>query len=120
MSKTFLQLVIPKIDSELQAPPCTKRDPELFFPVSYQGGYEQQIKEAKAVCRSCPIATRIACLEFALETGDQHAILGETTPGERYVIRSKRIARAERDRQHAAESEAEFAKYRRSWTGTAA
>lgn len=97
MSKTFLQLVIPKVDSELQAPPCTKVDPELFFPTSESSEYQAQIRAAKTVCRRCPIATRLACLEFGLETEDKHAILGGTTPGERFVIRNKRIARAERD-----------------------
>lgn len=93
--KGILKLVIPLPDSGQQPPPCTKvPDPELFFPTSYSDDYRHQIEEAKAVCRNCPM--KFACLEFALDTGDQHAILGGTTPAERTVIHQKRAAIAER------------------------
>lgn len=95
MSKTFLRLVIPEPGGPAKPPPCTNEEPELFFPISYTGGYEHQIAQAKAVCRKCPVAA--TCLEFALDTGDQHAILGGTTPAERTVIQKKRAARAERE-----------------------
>lgn len=93
MSKTFLSLVIPAPDSGTQPPPCTKEEPELFFPLSYTEGHEYQIEEAKAVCRGCPL--KFACLEFALDTGDKYAILGGTTPPEREAMRQKRAARDE-------------------------
>jgi WhiB family redox-sensing transcriptional regulator len=91
-SKSFLRLVM---DEENPAP-CTKEDPELFHPVSYQGGNDLQIKQAKAVCKVCPITTRLACLEYAMETGDQYGIFGATTPLERDDIRRKRAERAQR------------------------
>jgi WhiB family redox-sensing transcriptional regulator len=97
MSKTFLTLVIPAPGSNTQPPPCTNEDPELFFPTSESPDYQPQIRRAKAVCRKCPITTKTNCLEFALETGDKHAILGGTTPSERNVIHAKRIKRAERE-----------------------
>jgi WhiB family redox-sensing transcriptional regulator len=78
--KTFLQLVTN------ERPPCTKEDPELFFPISYMtDDYRFQIQQAKAVCKSCPIAA--ACLEFALDVEDGFAILGGMTPGERQRIK---------------------------------
>ena len=95
MSKTFLALVMPLPDSGQKPPPCTNEDPELFFPTSESPNYAAQIREAKAVCRKCPINTRNNCLEFALETGDKWAILGGTTPSEREVMRQRRHRKAE-------------------------
>jgi WhiB family redox-sensing transcriptional regulator len=86
--KTFLQLVAN------EKPPCTKEDPELFFPISYMGGDDFQIRQAKAVCKSCPIA--VACLEFALEVEDGFAILGGMTPGERQRIKFQQSFRQRR------------------------
>ena len=97
MSKTFLTLVIPAPDSGQQPPPCTNEEPELFFPDSEIPEHQPQIAQAKAVCRKCPITTRVNCLEFALETGDKWAILGGTTPSERNAIHAKRIKKAERE-----------------------
>ena len=87
-AKAFLQ----KIADE--PPDCVLvGDPELFFPTYSSESYFQE-KQAKAVCRKCP---HIAdCLEFALETGDQHAILAGTTPHERNVIRHRREEQKER------------------------
>jgi len=87
-SKEFLQ----KIADE--PPPCTNEDPELFFPDSYSDHNAFQIKQAKKVCRNCPLAG--ACLEFALDTEDGHGILGGTTPAERTDIHQRRLAAEER------------------------
>lgn len=88
-SKAFLQ----KIADE--PPPCVLiGDPELFFPTSYGDEYRFQIRQAKEVCRNCPLIA--ACLEFALETGDQHAVIAGTTPAERDIIRKRRNEREER------------------------
>lgn len=76
-SKTFLQLV------QDTPPPCTEVDPELFFRGGNQHHNETHEQEAKAVCRKCPIHMRKACLDFAIETDDQWAILGGKTPTER-------------------------------------
>lgn len=97
MSKAFLTLVIPSPASGQKPPPCTSEEPELFFPTSEGPEYQHQIRQAKAVCRKCPLATKLNCLEFALETNDKWAILGGTTPSERSVIHAKRLKKAERD-----------------------
>lgn len=94
MTKDILKLVIPEPGSGVAPPPCTDKDPELFFPTSYTGGYESQIREAKAVCRKCPM--KFACLEFALETDDKWAILGGTTPTERSALQAKRAKQKSR------------------------
>lgn len=97
MSKTFLRLVIPEAGTGTLPPPCTKEDAELFFPRSYEGAeYQHQIREAKAVCRKCPIDTRTNCLEFALDTGDKYGILGGTTPAERSAIQHRRTEQERR------------------------
>lgn len=88
-SKAFLQ----KIADE--PPPCFLiGDPELFFPTSYGDEYRFQIRQAKAVCRGCPV--KFDCLEFALDTEDQFAVMAGTTPAERDVIRKRRALREER------------------------
>lgn len=88
-SKAFLQLIADN------PPPCvTINDPELFFPTSYGDEHYFQVKQAKAVCRICPLIAD--CLEFALDTGDQHGVLGGTTPGDRDTIRRRKAEREER------------------------
>ena len=48
---------------------CAETDPELFFPE--KGG---SVREAKAVCRRCPV--RPECLEYALANDIRHGIWG--------------------------------------------
>lgn len=63
---------------------CRDSDPELFFPEKGRtGGFI-----AKSICEDCP--ARRACLQFALDSGEEHGIWGGTTPNER-----KRLRRAE-------------------------
>jgi WhiB family redox-sensing transcriptional regulator len=69
----------------LRGAACGEQDLELFFPDPGDLDTEQA---AKQVCASCPV--REACLEMALATGDQHAILGGTTPEERGRLRRQR------------------------------
>jgi hypothetical protein len=81
-AKAFLQ----KIADE--PPDCVLvGDPELFFPIGWGDEHQFQIRQAKAVCRKCPLIAH--CMEFALETNDQHAILAGTTPAERNIIRHR-------------------------------
>ena len=97
MSKTkaFLQ----KIADE--PPDCVLiGDPELFFPISYGDEHMFQIRQAKKVCRKCPLIAD--CLEFALETGDQHAILAGTTPADRDRIRKRIEVQKQREERRAA------------------
>lgn len=58
---------------------CTKHDPEVFFPdPSDHAGAEY----AKGICKEyCRFQAE--CLLYALDTDDQWAVLGGTTPDER-------------------------------------
>jgi WhiB family redox-sensing transcriptional regulator len=64
---------------------CGEQDLELFYP---DPGDLATERAAKQVCAGCPV--RQPCLEMALATGDQHAILGGTTPQERGRLRRQR------------------------------
>jgi WhiB family transcriptional regulator, redox-sensing transcriptional regulator len=69
----------------LRAAACGDQDLELFYPDPADLETE---RAAKRVCAGCPV--REPCLEMALATGDQHAILGGTTPEERGRLRRQR------------------------------
>jgi WhiB family redox-sensing transcriptional regulator len=69
----------------LQGAGCGEDDLELFYP---DPGDLETEQAAKALCAGCPV--REPCLEMALATGDQHAILGGTTPSERGRLRRQR------------------------------
>jgi WhiB family redox-sensing transcriptional regulator len=80
----------------LQGAACGPEDLELFYPEPDDTAAEHA---AKQVCAICPV--REPCLDMALATGDQHAILGGTTPAERIPLRRQRqVAHA---RQRAAQ-----------------
>jgi WhiB family redox-sensing transcriptional regulator len=64
---------------------CGPEDLELFYPEPDDQAAEQA---AKALCATCPV--RQPCLDMALATGDQYAILGGTTPAERVPLRRQR------------------------------
>src|SRR6266508_2685785 len=64
---------------------CGEQDLELFYP---DPGDLETERAAKQVRAGCPV--REPCLEMALRTGDQHAILGGTTPEERARLRRQR------------------------------
>jgi WhiB family redox-sensing transcriptional regulator len=57
--------------------------PELFHP---EPGDVQAELAAKRLCGRCPVQWE--CLKMALATGDEHAIMGGTTPAERSRLRS--------------------------------
>lgn len=63
---------------------CRETDPELFFPEN--GTKFQQIKQAKEVCKECPLIR--VCLAYALQ-GKFDGIWGGTTLAERTVLRKK-------------------------------
>lgn len=81
LQRNFLRAVVET------PPPCTQEDPEIFFAGSDGNTTTRNIVAAKAVCRSCPLV--FACLQFALETNDQFAILGGKTPMERARVQSR-------------------------------
>jgi WhiB family redox-sensing transcriptional regulator len=69
----------------LRGAACGEQDLELFYP---EPGDQAAEQAAKRVCAACPVQQ--PCLEMALATGDQHAILGGTTPHERVRLRRQR------------------------------
>lgn len=61
---------------------CLEEDPELFFPPGESEQHRDQIDEAKAVCRRCPVVTE--CLEIALRAGTGlHGVWGATSNTDR-------------------------------------
>ena len=74
---------------------CRDTDPELFFPIGNTGPALLQIEEAKAVCMRCDV--RDACLQWALDTGQDAGVWGGLSEDERRALR-RRNARAARAR----------------------
>ncbi|GAA4950321.1 hypothetical protein GCM10023205_08700 [Yinghuangia aomiensis] len=69
---------------------CRDEDPELFFPIGNTGPALLQIEEAKAVCRRCPEME--ACLQWALESGQDAGVWGGMSEDERRALK-RRAAR---------------------------
>jgi WhiB family transcriptional regulator, redox-sensing transcriptional regulator len=66
---------------------CLDEDPELFFPIGNTGPALLQIEEAKQVCRRCDV--RDACLQWALEAGQDHGVWGGLSEDERRACRGR-------------------------------
>lgn len=64
---------------------CRDIDPAVFFPVGFTGHAVQELAEAKAVCRRCPV--RLACLQFALTSNQECGVWGGYDEEERRVLR---------------------------------
>ncbi|MEE1838123.1 WhiB family transcriptional regulator [Streptomyces sp. SP17KL33] len=75
---------------------CRNETSDLFFPVGNTGPALEQIENAKAVCRTCPVLAQ--CLAFALETGQDAGVWGGMSEDERRSLR-RRIARRQRRRK---------------------
>lgn len=75
---------------------CRDEDPELFFPIGNTGPFLIQAEEAKAVCRRCPVIE--ACLQWALEFGQDSGVWGGLSEDERRAMKR----RAARNRARAA------------------
>ncbi|MFD3821912.1 WhiB family transcriptional regulator [Streptomyces sp. NPDC058625] len=73
---------------------CREEDPDLFFPIGNTGPALLQIEEAKAVCRRCPVMER--CLQWALESGQEHGVWGGTDEDDRRRMK-RRAARKRAD-----------------------
>ena len=76
---------------------CLKTDPELFFPIGNTGPALKQIEKAKEVCNACDVQE--ACLQYALETGQDSGVWGGLSEDERRALkrranRNRRGARA--------------------------
>jgi len=65
---------------------CRGTDPDLFFP---ERG--ESTKEAKSVCRDCPIKRE--CLEYAVQGVEKFGIWGEMSERERRTVRRERKER---------------------------
>ncbi|MEU1071159.1 MULTISPECIES: WhiB family transcriptional regulator [unclassified Streptomyces] len=67
---------------------CRTEDPELFFPTYSRRCADQQLAEAKAICRRCPVTT--ACLEWALSNDEKRGVWGGLSESE--LRKLKRIS----------------------------
>ena len=66
---------------------CRGEDPELFFPIGTRGPSAEQAQSAKDICSSCPVA--VSCLQWALDSGQQHGVFGNMTLEERRTYLAK-------------------------------
>ncbi|MFE6432007.1 WhiB family transcriptional regulator [Streptomyces rochei] len=67
---------------------CRAHDPNLWFPVGDNQHSRAQADEAKAICGRC--AVRSLCLSWALETKQDHGVLGGMTEKERLALHKRR------------------------------
>ncbi len=76
---------------------CLEHDPEVFFPSGATGPAWQELEQAKAICRPCPV--RLHCLQWALDTGQEAGVWGGLSENERRrCSRRRMIVPAGRDR----------------------
>ncbi|MFJ1601524.1 WhiB family transcriptional regulator [Streptomyces sp. NPDC088261] len=68
-------------------PACAGMDPEIFFPHALATG---DLALAKNACDGCPV--KVACLQGALERGEQHGVWGGLSEDERRTLK-RRAAR---------------------------
>ena len=66
---------------------CLDEDPELFFPIGNTGPAILQIEEARAVCMRCEV--REECLQWALESGQDHGVWGGLSEDERRALKRR-------------------------------
>jgi WhiB family transcriptional regulator, redox-sensing transcriptional regulator len=66
---------------------CRDVDPELFFPIGNTGPALLQIDEAKQVCGRCKVAE--ACLQWALESGQDSGVWGGLSEDERRALKRR-------------------------------
>ena len=64
---------------------CRGMDTAVFYP---QHGESKLVKQAKAICRSCPVV--LDCAEWAIDHCEMHGIWGGLSHRERQAIRSER------------------------------
>ena len=60
---------------------CLGEDPALFFPVGCDDNAQAQTTEAKAICRTCPVATE--CAAWAWTNRERAGIWGGIDEHER-------------------------------------
>ena len=64
---------------------CLDEDPEIFFPAGTTGLASEQLAQAKAVCRRCPVI--VQCLRWALQTHQDAGVWGGMSEDERRALR---------------------------------
>ncbi|MBK3585987.1 WhiB family transcriptional regulator [Streptomyces sp. MBT57] len=80
---------------------CRDEEPDLFFPIGTSGPAIAQAEEAKAVCRrQCPVMER--CLQWALESGQDHGVWGGTDENDRRRIHRRATRRRLKQQKTAA------------------
>ena len=96
-SGKHLGITAPLFPQRYSTLPCVA-DPELFQPGGYGTEYNNQIAEAKAICRLCPALRE--CREWAVEAHEPFGIWAGTTPEDRKKIRKARGLPAVRATHH--------------------
>ncbi|MEP7369686.1 MAG: WhiB family transcriptional regulator [Dermatophilaceae bacterium] len=72
---------------------CLAVEPELFFPIGKTHPADQQIEEARLVCRGCEVVG--TCLSWAMDSRQDAGVWGGLSEDERRTLR-RRNARARR------------------------
>lgn len=77
---------------------CRRADPALFQPIGESAAFTEQIDQAKAICRACPVLA--SCDAYSLETRQSAGIGAARTENERELEfarrRCARLRQAER------------------------
>lgn len=68
---------------------CQYVDPEIFYPDN-PSSCTPETRQALRICKDCLV--REACLQWAMEEGDRHAILGGKTPRQRALLRAQLLS----------------------------
>lgn len=66
---------------------CGDRRDDLFFPTGTTGPAEAQTQAAKALCARCPVCQE--CLQWALDTAQDHGVWGGLAEEERRRMRRR-------------------------------
>jgi WhiB family transcriptional regulator, redox-sensing transcriptional regulator len=93
---------------------CRQEDPELFFPVAQTGPGLVQLDQARAICARCEV--RAECLDFALETVQDHGVWGGKSEDERRALRRARL-RGSRSARAARQARPQAGRSRRERAG---
>ncbi len=64
---------------------CAEMDTSFFFPSGKSGEALEKLERAKAFCGAC--AVQDECLDFAIQTNQQHGVWGGKSEEERRLIR---------------------------------
>lgn len=66
---------------------CREEDPELFWPIGNSGPALEQLAEAVAVCRVCPVMQE--CRDWSLATDQRHGVWGGLGEDERRALKRR-------------------------------